>query len=489
MPSPIQRHPYPWLRKIKFRGHGYACFKRWEVKKLKKRGFALFCAVFLLLSLCVPGFALDDDEYSGYAADTLTVKVGYFGGPYYEKHVFTLKELQDMDVVNRDYTFIDDMPSVVIDHVSGVRLADLVDAAGIDLNSAETFYFWTKDKQSDYYTSFSKTALIDTPRYCYFSLPDNFDGDTGGGNDLAVSDGEQVDSLIALADDWNRCIAGATFGSDYLNLNTNTRFRLIFGQTNSYEHTASRSAKWIHEIVVELGGAPTVTLGDTSLTGKVGSVLHTEAHISAADPAIAAGEKIAWSSSDGNVAAVDENGTITVKGEGAAVITASINGASASLTVNGTPGEKAPGTGDGTGNGTGGTLNGKVNGGSGGSDNTGSAAKETAGAVKETGNTAAQELHTDQAQLREVTQAAPGHVEPNSPQTASASKTGGIQNWRMYEMSADAQPLQEQKADNSLLGVIGVFLGGVFVASGAVYAAVFYAETRGKKYVHNQKSH
>lgn len=216
----------------------------------------LLMIVTIIAVLTPTASALDDDEFDGYAADALTIRVGYFGGPYYEKAVFTLDELWAMDVVYADYTFIDNMPSVVIDHVAGVRLADLMDAAGIDLNSIQTFYFWTRDKQSDYFTSYSKTALIDAARYCYYSLPDNFDDEEGVGNEYAASYAVPVDTVIALADDWNRCIAGATFGSDFLNLNTNTRFRLIFGQTNSYEPTASRSAKWIHEIVVELGGAP-----------------------------------------------------------------------------------------------------------------------------------------------------------------------------------------------------------------------------------------
>ena len=43
--------------------------------------------------MVLPALALDDDEFEGYAADTLTVKVGYFGGPYYMKRVFTLDEL------------------------------------------------------------------------------------------------------------------------------------------------------------------------------------------------------------------------------------------------------------------------------------------------------------------------------------------------------------------------------------------------------------
>lgn len=304
-----------------------------------KRIKALLLAVLLVLwAAAVPALALDDDEYDGYAADTLTVKVGYFGGPYYEKKVFTLDELWAMDVVEQDYTFIDNMPSVVIDHVAGVRLADVMAAAGIDLNSVQTFYFWTRDKQADYYTSYAKTALIDTPRYCYYSLPDNWDEEEEMGNEYAALDAVPVETLLALADDWNRVVAGGTFGSDYLNLNTNTRFRLIFGQTNTFERTANRSAKWIHEIVVELGGAPTLDLDSASLEGEVGSVLRTEATVSG-DSTVAENAQVTWSSSDPTVATVDENGAITIKGEGTAVITASFAGVTATLTVTGVKGE------------------------------------------------------------------------------------------------------------------------------------------------------
>ena len=71
-----------------------------------------------------------------------------------------------MEKVRADYTFIDSMPSVVIDHVEGVRLADLMSASGIDMGSIQNFTSGRGDKTSDYYTSFSKTDLIDTPRYC-----------------------------------------------------------------------------------------------------------------------------------------------------------------------------------------------------------------------------------------------------------------------------------------------------------------------------------
>jgi hypothetical protein len=56
--------------------------------KLLRQLFAVSLLILLpILPLSAPVLALDDDEYGGYAADTLTIKVGYFGGPYYEKKV------------------------------------------------------------------------------------------------------------------------------------------------------------------------------------------------------------------------------------------------------------------------------------------------------------------------------------------------------------------------------------------------------------------
>jgi len=224
---------------------------------LKKRDLVRTLALALALTSVIviqagilvrPVYAMDEDALKGLAADTLTVSVGYFGGPYEDRKTFTLSDLRSLRVIKADYTFIDNMPSVVIDHVEGVALADILEAAGIDLNSVQSFNFWTKDKTGDYYTSLTKTYLIDTPRYCFYSLPDNFDYDTGKGNELAASYGEPVQTVMALGDDWNRCLAGASFGSDYTNLDTHTRFRLIFGQTNATERTASNSAKWVYRI-------------------------------------------------------------------------------------------------------------------------------------------------------------------------------------------------------------------------------------------------
>lgn len=426
----------------------------------------------ILSSVILPAYAEDDDAFNGLAADTLTVKVGYFGGPYYEKKVFSLEELWALDVVYADYTFIDNMPSVVIDHVAGVRLSDLLAAAGIDLNSTRTFYFWTRDKQSDYYTSYTKEALIDTPRYCYYSLPDNWDDDAGTGNALATSYAEPVDTLIALADDWNRCIAGATFGSDYTNLNTNTRFRLIFGQTNSWERTASRSAKWIHEIVVELGGAPTLTLDDSVLEGEVGSVLRTQAS-PAADSAVLENESVSWSSSDESIATVDDEGNIKIVGEGTATITATFAGVSASLLVTGKPGSSAN---------TGGSAGENKGGDAGGSAAANNPATPAPSHNINGSTTHVSQKPTDQKPVSQkpetVGQEENGETQLVEPEVKTENQTGGVQNWRVFEMRDTATELGNIEPDRGVLGVAGIGAISLLTGSGAVYAIGFYTKLR-----------
>ena len=432
-----------------------------------KRIFHCILILLYLLCLCTSAWAADEDAANGLAADTLMVKVGYFGGPYYEKAVFSLEELWAMDVVYADYTFIDNMPGVVIDHVAGVRLSDLMDAAGIDIGSVESFYFWTRDKQSDYYTSYSKAALIDTPRYCYYSLPDNWDEDKGAGNELATSFGEPVDCLIALADDWNRCIAGASFGSDYSSLDTDTRFRLIFGQTNGWERTASRSARWIHEIVVELGGAPTLTLDDSVLEGEVGSVLRTEAGITA-DNTVLENEGIHWSSSDASVAAVDEHGNITLHAVGAAVITAEFAGVTATLAVTALPGD-------------GGTMTLPTDSG------TSDADAQIAELIQNAAPSSEETEFSDTMPIVEPIQNAdPSTKEiefsdtmPIQPQIETETEVGGIQNWRVYEMSESASELGNIETDVSLLPVAVAVAILLFGAAG--FALKFYRDIRGKK--------
>ncbi|MDR1328459.1 MAG: Ig-like domain-containing protein [Oscillospiraceae bacterium] len=422
---------------------------------IKRMAAALSLLLIFCCALARPALAADEDERSGLAADTLTVKVGYFGGPYYTKRVFELDELWELDVQTLDYTFIDNMPSVVITHVAGVTLADILDAAGIDAGSSQSFNFWTNDKQGGYYTSLTRTFLLDTPRYCYYSLPDNFDYDYGRGNEYADLDSQRVPTVIALADDWNRALAGASFGSDYLNLNTFTRFRLVYGQTDTVTRTASNSAKWVHSIEVTLGGAPTLTMDESALELEVGSKLRREARVEAADPLIAENAEIIWRSSDPSVAEVDEHGEITMRSEGSATITASLRDQSVSVTVSG----KAAGGGAGS---------------AGGAEN----APEGSGV-----DPSGQEPNTSEPEVYPLEQE-PASGEPDSGVKRSiigyelspaGDGTGGVQNWRTDEMSASAieLPIIPAKAQSGF----AVFFAASLICGGAYKAIRFKKES------------
>ncbi|MDR2357014.1 MAG: Ig-like domain-containing protein [Oscillospiraceae bacterium] len=446
-----------------------------------KIGKMLACFAIAALFAAQFAAALDTDEYSGLAADTLTVKVGYFGGPYYEKAVFTLDDLWAMDVQYVDYTFIDNMPSVVIEHAAGVTLADLMDAAGIDLGSIQRFNFWTNDKQGGYYTSLTKAFLIDTPRYCYYSLPDNFDYDSGAGNEYAVLDAQRTPTMMALADDWGRALAGATFGSDYIGLNTNTRFRLVYGQTDAVARTASDSAKWVHSIEVTLGGAPTLTLDVAVLDLEVGSKFRSEARVQAADPVISENAPVVWSSSDASVVSVDQSGEMTALREGGAEITAAYGDQSVSVFVNGIPARDGSGP-------AGSAVDGDNSDASGGYEPGGTPGTAAEAPMPE------DSTPPERGSLAESAESAAPSPEGGvrAPEAArpqdraamvgfeisavSAGDEGGVQNWRREEMSDGAVELPVIRADNPMLPVAAAVFASIF-AAGGLWRLILYRKS------------
>ena len=497
------------------------------------------------LSSAVISFAIDDEAYDGYAADDLTIRVGYMGGPYYVKKVFTLEEIEAMDVVTNDYTFIDNMPSVIIDHAKGVRLSDLMDAAGIDMGSIQVFQFYTVDKQGDEsFTDFTKTELIDTPRYCYYSLPDNFDEEAGVGNADSTSIAEPVETIMSFADDWNRVIKGAEFGSDYENLNTATRFRLIFGQVDASTRTANRSAKWVREIKVQLGGSPTLTTSDPStLDLKLGSQKTLSVSIRNADDAIQSDSaQIQWHSDNEDAVTVDQDGTITVVGEGTARITATLGDSSVSFTVNGSKEEEDTGNEDpeagpgpddspddpdqnpadppdsqdenpeetqdeepqdesveeqqkevkiysGVGSGSGSsTGSGQGNGAGSLIPGAGGSAAGSSSAEKEKTKKEEKAEGAEKKTMGGVTlesseggeTASSTETLPDSLLEASGTADGGVQNWRVFEMSEDAVELPDIQLDNPLLGFTKVMLALVFLGGVAAKLIWFYLRA-GKK--------
>lgn len=380
-----------------------------------RRVFAL-APVLAMLSLLLwaagPGPANAGSVNTGVPADTLTIKVGYFGGPYYTKKVYTVSDLEAMPQVKQAYTFIDSMPAVCLDSAIGVKLTDLLEDAGIDVNSVELFYFYATDVKKGWYQSLPKSFLLDTKRYYYPNLPAHWDYDEQMSVPGAVYGAIEVEPVIAIHDNWQRF---ATV-PDFTVMSDDTRFRLVFGQVDTSTCTASRSAKWVHAIEVMLGGTPPagVTLDQDLANIKVGSSVQLTATVAPDD---ATDKSVIWSSSDTGVATVDEHGLVTVVGPGTATITVStvVGEMTATCIVNGPNPEgdqsAAPA-------------------GAGSSNNGGP--EDPAGPLSGMRYLAEKE-------------AAAGQEKSNI-----FSEQSGSQHWRVFEMSADAVPLQRQEEPNSL---------------------------------------
>jgi ABC-type Fe3+-siderophore transport system permease subunit len=84
-----------------------------NVKRLA--ALALSLTLLFLCSVSAPAWAAAQTQ-----VDTLTIKVGYFGGPYYEKAVFAMDDLWNMDLVYDSYTFVDNMPAVGVAQVADI---------------------------------------------------------------------------------------------------------------------------------------------------------------------------------------------------------------------------------------------------------------------------------------------------------------------------------------------------------------------------------
>lgn len=277
----------------------------------------------------------------GVPAETLTVMVGYYGGPYHTKKVFTLEELWRMPLVRQPYTFIDSMPAVVLNSAVGVKITDILEEAGIDVNSVEAFHFYCSDVSASWYESMPKSYLLDVKRYYYPRLPANWDYNTATALPGAQEGAQEVQAILALEDNWQR------FGlePDFSDMDTSTRFRLVFGQTDVAAGTAFRSAKWIHAVEVMLGGSPPagVTLDQTALKLEVGSIFQLNAAIGIVDRTT--DQRLQWESSDPSIVRVDSRGRIKVLGEGTATITVTtvVGGLNATCVINGLP-EEVPQT-------------------------------------------------------------------------------------------------------------------------------------------------
>lgn len=316
----------------------------------------------LLLLLCA---ALTLPALADAVTDSVSVCIGYFGWSeeeYVEKARFSWQELDDwyggsLDTHEEFYSYSNGGGRTYLVFARGFYIRDLLEYAGVDVNSIASIDFFTKDHSNGAYRSFTKYALLDQPRYYFPNLA--ADPETGelyawdGGDDLWVG-AYQVEPMLALEDYTEWDTSGYDFESyvDESLFSTGSRFHLFFGQSSPEEAATNSAAKYVYKILVTFSGTPVLSSEESNLDLVIGSdhALHVTAD--AEDDALSGyvQEHLQYASSDPSVVSVDQCGKLHVNAEGDAVITASFGESSVSVNVHvGSGGASGMGSAAGTG--------------------------------------------------------------------------------------------------------------------------------------------
>lgn len=179
-------------------------------------------------------------------SDTLTFRVVYSDYPdkVVRTKTYTVKQFKKLGVTTRSYTLTRKGGHYVTERARGVTLARLLNNIKIDADDVSYFTLAANDGANP--GRLSSRFLLKTNRYY---LP-NYD--LGG----SWAEKERVPTMIALADSWN---SDTTVTGE---LNSGTRFRLVFGAATSADQATDKSIKFINTITVVLKGSPPSTKGD-----------------------------------------------------------------------------------------------------------------------------------------------------------------------------------------------------------------------------------
>jgi len=295
----------------------------------------------LFLYFILPGAVFADS-----VTDNIGVYIGYFGWneeEYVEKASYHWSDLDDrfggaLDTKTRVYTYYSGKRTYLA-AARGFAIRDLMEHAGVDMNSISRLDFFTKDQTVGAYRSFTKYSLFDMPRYYYPNLAANeASGELYAWNGNNIMDGAIcVEPVLALEDYTEWDAVGSEFEKFYDStmFSPSSRFHLFFGQAEPKEANTSSAAKYVYKILVTFSGAPVLTTEQPDLELKVGTDFQVSVQAEAEDALLNeyVARHLKWSSSDESVAEVDSNGKLKVKKDGVAVITASFGKSTISVPV------------------------------------------------------------------------------------------------------------------------------------------------------------
>ncbi len=157
------------------------------MKVVRKNGLGKLFVICLMLGLFL-GFG----SLTMPAAASAEMSVTVTGDGVANPMTFTQADLEAMEQVQAHYSTINTWPIKKIYMAEGVRLADLLEQAGI---KAEAKLIYVKATDG-YNMTFTRKELLDDPRHYYPGLKDN---DEYSGHILGSPDGaEEVDAILAL---------------------------------------------------------------------------------------------------------------------------------------------------------------------------------------------------------------------------------------------------------------------------------------------------
>jgi hypothetical protein len=207
-----------------------------------------------------------EDELTGETTDSLpgelTVQVGYYGTDYETIKVFSFDELANMPLIRQAYSSAGSDGTKGVTTALGVRLVDVITAAGIDVNSVENLGFYRNGEETSGVTAL-KSWLIDMERYFYPNLTGSWNYTTGGYG--AGRSAVRVDTIIALKDYWDE----DSTVPDFYNMDGKHRYHLVYGQTSVKSDNLAKSVMWVDTIKVQLSGSPTDEEADAGDQGKL----------------------------------------------------------------------------------------------------------------------------------------------------------------------------------------------------------------------------
>lgn len=190
----------------------------------------------------------------------LEVQVGYFGTEYYTIKTFAFDEIAAMPQIRQAYSAVSKNGRNGIMTVMGVRLVDIITAAGVDVSSVSKIGFFRGSQER---ASASKAWLFDMNRYYYPNLTAAFNYTTGGKG--AARSAVRTDTIIALKDYWDE----KSSVPDFFRLDGTHRYHLVYGQTSAKSDNLEKSVMWIDTIKIQLEGSPSSDNWQEEYLGKV----------------------------------------------------------------------------------------------------------------------------------------------------------------------------------------------------------------------------